>query len=223
MAEDVIKVLVVDDHDIVREGLRRILEKRDDIELVGEAVSGEEAIDLVKKRNPDICLFDIQLPGMNGIELTARAKEIRPDCEVVVLTMFDDREVATQAIKAGAIGYLLKSSANDRLLDAIDAAHRGESLIAPPVARKLVEVLAELPEEADSPDEVMRSEPYNRLTPREMEVLKLIAESLTNRDVARRLYISEHTVKAHVKAIFRKLQIDDRTQAIMMAVKDGLV
>ena len=222
MAEGQIKVLIVDDHDIVREGLRRILEKRDDIEVVAEAVSGEDAICMIEKHRPDICLFDIQLPGMSGIELTAKAKEMNPEGEIVVLTMFDDREMATQAIKAGAIGYVLKSSANQLLLEAVDAAYRGESLISPSVARKLVEVLAELPEEKE-PQEAELSEPYNQLSPREMEVLKLIAENLSNREIAERLFISEHTVKAHVKAIFRKLHIDDRTQAVIMAVKDGLV
>lgn len=223
MTDKQISVLIVDDHDIVREGLRRILAKRDDIEVVAEAVTAEEAIDLIEMHHPDISLIDIQLPGMSGIELTSKAKEINPDGEVVVLTMFDDREVATRAIRAGAIGYVLKSTANRQLLDAIDAAYQGESLITPSVARKLVLYLAGLPEEKGPPEEVALSEPYNRLTSREMEVLKLIAEKLTNREIAQRLFISEHTVKAHAKAIFRKLHIDDRTQAIMMAVKDGLV
>ncbi|MBU4173431.1 MAG: response regulator transcription factor [Actinobacteria bacterium] len=223
MNDKPISVLIVDDHDIVREGLRRILGKREDIEVVAEAVTAEEAIDLIETHQPDISLIDIQLPGMSGIELTSRAREINPDGEVVVLTMFDDREVATRAIRAGAIGYVLKSTANRQLLDAIDAAHQGESLISPSVARKLVEYLAGLPEEKAAPEQVALSEPYNRLTPREMEVLKLIAEKLTNREIAGRLFISEHTVKAHAKAVFRKLHIDDRTQAIMMAHEDGLV
>ena len=223
MTDKPISVLIVDDHDIVREGLRRILGKREDIEVVAEAVTAEEAIDLIETHQPDISLIDIQLPGMSGIELTSKVREINPDGEVVVLTMFDDREVATRAIRAGAIGYVLKSTANRQLLDAIDAAHRGESLISPSVARKLVEYLAGLPEEKAPPEQVALSEPYNRLTPREMEVLKLIAEKLTNREIAQRLFISEHTVKAHAKAVFRKLHIDDRTQAIMMAHEDGLV
>ena len=223
MTDKPISVLIVDDHDIVREGLRRILGKRDDIEVVAEAVTAEEAIDLIETHKPDISLIDIQLPGMSGIELTSRAREINPDGEVVVLTMFDDREVATRAIRAGAIGYVLKATANRQLLDAIDAAHRGESLISPSVARKLVEYLAGLPEEKPPPEQVALSEPYDRLTPREMEVLKLIAEKLTNREIAQRLFISEHTVKAHAKAVFRKLHIDDRTQAIIMAHEDGLV
>lgn len=215
MAEKPIRVLIVDDHDIVREGLRRIVEQRDDIEVVGEAVTGEEAVDLIKQHHPDVC--------MSGIEVTARAKEINPECEVVVLTMFDDREIATSAIKAGAVGYVLKSAANQQLLDAIDAAHRGESLITPSVAKKLIQVLAEMPEPREPAGDVAKQEPYSRLTKREMEVLRLIAENKSNREIADELYISEHTVKAHVKAIFRKLQIDDRTQAIVMAVKDGLV
>lgn len=223
MADKPIRVIIVDDHDIVREGLRRILEKRDDIEVVGEAVSGEEGVDLVKKHHPDVSLVDIQLPGMSGIEVTAEAKRINPDGEVVVLTMFDDRQIAQQAIRAGAIGYVLKSTANDQLLDAIDAAYRGESLISPSVARKLIEVLAEMPEPKEPIDKAKLPEPYSQLTKREMEVLREIAENKSNREIADTLYISEHTVKAHVKAIFRKLQIDDRTQAIMMAMKDGLV
>lgn len=222
MEGEPIKVLIVDDHDIVREGLRRILEKRDDIEVVAEAVSGEEAVDLIKKHHPDISLVDIQLPGMSGIELTSRAKEINPDGEVVVLTMFDDSEIATRAIRAGAIGYVLKSTANEQLLDAVDAACRSETLISPPVARKLIDILATVPEEKSAED-VELSEPYSELTRREMEVLKLIAEDMSNREIADRLFISEHTVKAHVKAIFRKMKIDSRTQAIVMAVKDGLV
>ncbi|RJP28321.1 MAG: DNA-binding response regulator [Actinobacteria bacterium] len=223
MEEAKIKVLIVDDHDIVREGLRRILESRPDIEVVAEAASGEEAVPLLERYRPNISLFDIQLPGMSGIELTARAKEINPEGEVVVLTMFDDREIATRAIKAGAIGYVLKAAANQQLLEAVDAAHRGESLITPSVARKLVELLAGLPEPKESPEQVALSEPYSQLTKREMEVLMLVAENLINRDIAERLFISEHTVKAHVKAIFRKLHIDDRTQAVIMARKDGLV
>lgn len=223
MADKPIRVIIVDDHDIVREGLRRILEKREDIEVVGEAVSGEEGVELVKKFHPDVSLIDIQLPGMSGIELTEKAKAINPDGEVVVLTMFDDRQIAQQAIRAGAIGYVLKSTANQQLLDAIDAAYHGESLITPSVARKLVEVLAGLPEPKDPIDQGKLPEPYNQLTKREMEVLREIAENKSNREIADDLYISEHTVKAHVKAIFRKLQIDDRTQAIMMAMKDGLV
>ena len=223
MTDKPISVLIVDDHDIVREGLRRILGKRDDIEVVAEAVTAEEAIDLIETHKPDISLIDIQLPGMSGMELTSRARESNPDGEVVVLTMFDDREVATRAIRAGAIGYVLKATANRQLLDAIDAAYRGESLISPSVARKLVEYLAGLPEEKPPPEQVALSEPYDRLTPREMEVLKLIAEKLTNREIAQRLFISEHTVKAHAKAVFRKLHIDDRTQAIIMAREDGLV
>lgn len=223
MEEGKIKVLIVDDHDIVREGLRRILESRPDIEVVAEAASGEEAVPLLESYRPNIGLFDIQLPGMSGIELTARAKEINPEGEVVVLTMFDDREIATRAIKAGAIGYVLKATANQQLLEAVDAAHRGESLINPSVARKLVELLAGLPEPKEPPEQVALSEPYSQLTKREMEVLMLIAENLSNRDIAERLFISEHTVKAHVKAIFRKLHIDDRTQAVIMAHKDGLV
>lgn len=223
MSDKPIKVIIVDDHDVVREGLRRIIEKREDIEVVAEAASAEDAVDLLKKHHPDVCLFDIQLPGMSGIELTARAKEINPECEVVVLTMFDDRELATRAIKAGATGYILKANANQQLLDAIDAAHRGESLISPSVARKLLDALASVPEPKEPPGDVALTEPYNQLTNRELEVLRLIAENMSNRRIADQLYISEHTVKAHVKAIFRKLQIDDRTQAIMMAIKDGLV
>jgi DNA-binding NarL/FixJ family response regulator len=223
MTEEKITVIIVDDHDIVREGLRRILDKREDIKVIAEAVSAEDAIILIERHRPDISLIDIQLPGMSGIELTAKAKEINPDGEIVVLTMFDDKEVATRAIKAGAIGYILKSTANRQLLDAVDAAYRGETLISPSVARKLIEVLAVMPEPKEAPEEVARSEPYSKLTKREMEVLKLIAENLSNREIAEQLYISEHTVKAHVKAIFRKLQIDDRTQATLMAHKDGLV
>jgi DNA-binding NarL/FixJ family response regulator len=223
MADKPIRVIIVDDHDIVREGLRRILDKRDDIEVVGEAVSAEEGVDLIKMHHPDISLVDIQLPGMSGIELTAEAKKINPDGEIVVLTMFDDREIAQQAIRAGAIGYVLKANANQQLLDAIDAAYKGESLISPSVARKLVEVLAAMPEPKEPLDKDKLPEPYNQLTKREMEVLREIAENKSNREVADDLFISEHTVKAHVKAIFRKLQIDDRTQAVIMAHKDGLV
>lgn len=224
MVEDSpIRVIIVDDHDIVREGLRRILEKRDDIEVVGEAVSAEEGVELIGKYHPDVSLVDIQLPGMSGIELTVEAGKINPDGEVVVLTMFDDKQIAQQAIRAGAIGYILKSNANQQLLAAVDAACRGESLISPSVARKLVEVLAEMPEPKEPIDNNKLPEPYNRLTKREMEVLREIACNKSNREIADDLYISEHTVKAHVKAIFRKLQIDDRTQAVIMAHKDGLV
>jgi two-component system, NarL family, response regulator LiaR len=223
MADKTIKVIIVDDHDIVREGLRRIIEGRDDIEVVGEAVTGEEGVELVKLHKPDVALVDIQLPGISGIEVTQRAKEINPGGEIVVLTMFDDHKIAQQAIKAGAIGYVLKSTANQQLLDAIDAAYRGESLISPSVARKLVEVLAGMPEPKEPRDKDNLPEPYNQLTKREMEVLELIAENISNREIGDRLFISEHTVKAHVKAIFRKLHVDDRTQAILMAVNDGLV
>ena len=207
-----IRVLVVDDQSIVRKGIRALLAEVDDILVVGEANDGEEAVAQARSLEPDVVLMDLVMPGMDGIEATRRIVR-QQDARVLVLTSFVGDDQVFPAIKAGALGYLLKDSEPADLLEAIQQVHRGEPSLHPTIARK---VLQEMREPSDRPP---TPEP---LTDRELEVLRLVAEGLSNREVAERLVVTEATVRSHVSNILGKLHLANRVQATLYALRQGL-
>jgi DNA-binding NarL/FixJ family response regulator len=212
MAEP-IRVLVVDDHGVVREGLRGFLELQDGIEVVGEAADGEEAIEAATRLRPDVILMDLVMPRLDGVAAMRSLRETLPSARVIVLTSFLDDETLLPALRSGAAGYLLKNAEPQELVRAVRAAHAGEALLDPVVAARLMESLA-----ADG-----GRGPLDRLTPREREVLILIARGFPNKRIARELTLSEKTVKTHVGHVLAKLGVSDRTQAAVIAVRAGLV
>jgi len=211
MAE-VISVLIADDHPFVRHGLRTYLETLDDLEVVGEASDGAEAVELATRLLPDVVLMDLVMPELGGVEATRAIRAASPSTKVIVLTSFDDDEKVFPAIKAGAAGYLLKDVHPAELADAVRKASRGEALLAPSVAARLMQEVAG---EGGRPA-------GNDLTERELEVLRLIARGQANKVIARELGVSEKTVKTHVSNILAKLHLADRTQAALYAVREGL-
>ncbi len=217
MEKQVIRVMLVDDHEVVLEGLIRILEREGGIQVVAVARTAEEALEKVERFPPDVAIVDIQLPGMNGIELIRRLKQAHPRIEAITLTVFDDEQFAKQAIRAGAIGYVIKDAAKEELVKAVRAAAKGESLISTSVARKLLEEISE--EGGDK----KRDEGLEGLSQRELDVLKLMTKGYNNRQIADILFISEHTVKVHIRNIFRKIGVSDRTNAVLWAIERGIV
>jgi DNA-binding NarL/FixJ family response regulator len=214
-----IRVLITDDHAVVREGLRAFLELQDGLEVVGEAGDGEEAVTEAQRLGPDVILMDLVMPRLDGVAAMRQLRERTPRSRVIVLTSFLDDERLLPAIEAGAAGYLLKDVAPAQLAQAIRAAHAGETMIAPTVATRLVEAIAQ--RAAHSPP---ASSPHAaRLTRREHEVLELLAQGYANKRIARELGIAEKTVKGHVGRVLAKLGVADRTQAALMAMRDGLV
>jgi NarL family two-component system response regulator LiaR len=207
---DVISVVIADDHPFVRHGLRTYLETLDDMEVVGEAANGAEAVDVVERVKPDVALMDLVMPELDGVGAIRRIHEIVPATKVIALTSFDDDEKVFPAIKAGAAGYLLKDVRPAELAEAIRKASRGEALLAPSVAARLMQEVAGGPP------------PSAALTDRELEVLRLIARGMSNKLIARELVVSEKTVKTHVSNILAKLHLADRTQAALYAVREGL-
>ncbi len=203
-----IRVVLGEDHPVVRAGLEALLENAEDIELVGAAADGEEAAALAAEKSPDVVLIDLSMPKVNGIEATRRIIAGDPEARVVVLTAFSDRERILGALDAGALGYLLKDAAPEELLAAIRAASRGEAPLAPKAA---TEILAARAGRRDAD-----------LTDRELEVLGLVAEGLPNKVIARRLEISEKTVKAHLTRVFERIGVSDRTQAALWAERHGI-
>jgi NarL family two-component system response regulator LiaR len=216
---DRISVLIVDDHGVVRQGLRTYLELLDDIVIVGEAKNGIEAVEQVDRRRPDIVLMDLVMPEMNGVEATRQILAISPDTKVIVLTSFADDDLVFPAIEAGATGYLLKDVDPAELHQAIQTVHRGEVQLHPDITRKLMHRVTA--SQAKTPQNEMDPAPGD-LTPRELEVLSLIAQGKSNREIAMSLTISEKTVKTHVGNILSKLHLSDRTQAAIYAYKHGL-
>ncbi len=211
-----ITVLVVDDHTLMRQGLRRILEEAG-MTVVGEAENGVRAVELEPELDPGVILMDIQMPEMDGIEATRRIKGKNEDATIVMLTMHEEEQFLFEAIKAGAIGYLLKSRAPQELIQVIEAANDGLSLLQPSMAAKLLSEFSQMDEKAE------KAKRYEDLTAREREVLALIAKGMSNKEIAAQLFISDKTVKNHLSNIFEKLHINDRTTAAVMAVKEGLV
>jgi NarL family two-component system response regulator YdfI len=208
----VIRVLIADDHLVVREGLRTILATTADLSLVGEATDGGEAVQLTEERSPDVVLMDLRMPCVDGIEAIRQIKARDPEVEIVILTTYDDDDYIVEGMRAGARGYLLKDAGRDVLFDAIRAAARGESLLPSAVTEKLVGRLTE--PEPTQPEE---------LSEREQEVLVLVAEGATNKGIAAELWITERTVKAHVTNIFNKLGVSSRAEAVAVALRSGLL
>lgn len=213
MAEPRVRVFLVDDHPVVRQGLRAYLESRDDFEVVGEAGDGDAAIEAVTRLSPDVVLMDLVMPRLGGVAAIRRLREDAPGVRVLVLTSFASDDQVVPAIEAGAAGYLLKDVEPAELAAAIHAVHRGERLLAPQVTDRLMARVA-----GDGPSADLAS-----LTPREREVLRLLAHGLSNRELATTLVVSEKTVKTHVSNILMKLGVHDRTQAALLAVRAGLV
>lgn len=219
MADD-IRVLIADDQQLVREGLRVLLGLTPDISVVGEAADGSEAVERAQTLRPDVVLMDVRMPELDGVAATRRLQETHPAVKVIILTTFDDDEYVFEGLRAGAAGYLLKDVPSDQLAEAIRAAARGEAFIHPSVTRKVVAELARLTER----EHVRREQPLvEPLSPREMEVLALLAEGLSNQEIASRLCIAHGTVKNHVSSILSKLDVRDRTQAVLQAQEMGLL
>ncbi|MBI4286479.1 MAG: response regulator transcription factor [Chloroflexi bacterium] len=213
-----IRVLIADDHAIVREGIRLILSMHDDIEVVGEAADGREAIDLVNKLAPDIVLMDMAMPGLGGLEATLEIMKLRPQTRVVVLTQYDDSEYIYRFLKAGAAGYVLKKAVGSDLIAAVRAVYQGKSFVDPSIAEKVIKGYLE------HTTEVTTSEAeYERLSDREKQVLKLIAEGYTTRHIAETLDLSIKTVMTHRTNLMEKLGLHNRADLIKYAIRKGLV
>jgi len=214
-----VRVLLVDDQALFREALATLLEVRPEIEVVGEAANGAEALDRVAELRPDVVLMDLHMPVLDGIAATRRLRVERPGTRVLALTTFDDDEDVFAALRAGAVGYLLKDVSGDRLVEALLAAARGESVLQPSVAARVVARFAELPDDAPP-----RPQPLVvPLSDRELEVLRLLADGGSNREIAAALFLAEGTVKNHVTNVLAKLGARDRTQAALRGRALGLV
>jgi DNA-binding NarL/FixJ family response regulator len=210
-----ITVLIVDDHEVVRKGIRGYLDILPEYDVVGEADSGEQAVDIVRQLVPDVILMDLMLPGIDGVEATRIVKKISPRTQIVVLTSYHDDSLIFPALKAGAISYILKDMKMNKLAEAITKAHNGEVILHPKVASR---VLQNIRKDRDE-DSII----YTELTERELDVLKLIASGYSNSQIAGELVISENTVKGHVSNILSKLHLGDRTQAAVFAWQQGIV
>jgi NarL family two-component system response regulator LiaR len=210
----VIRVVIADDHAVVRQGLRTFLELQGDIEVAGEADDGEAAVAAVERLSPDVVLMDLVMPGVDGIEATRRIRARRPATRVIVLTSFVDDDKVVPALRAGAAGYLLKDVGPHELVAAIRTVHAGDAPLHPAAAARLLDGLA---------DDGGGRRSAQLLTPREHDVLALIAHGMPNKIIARELGISERTVKTHVSSVLAKLGVTDRTQAALYAVREGLV
>lgn len=214
-----IKVLIADDHRVVREGLMAILRERNDLDVVGEARDGQEAVEKARELSPDVILMDVSMPRMSGVEATRVIKRESPHIGIVALTMYDEEKYIFDLVRAGATGYLLKDSDSSQIIAAIRSISKGESLIHPSVASKILAEFSLLSEGKGK--KPVRAE--HDLTEREITVLRLVAEGKTNKEVANDLDLSEKTVKNHVRNIFHKLHAYDRTQAAIMAIRKGLI
>lgn len=212
-----IKILIADDHAVVREGTRQILEEEPDLEVVAEAADGREAIELAKKLRPDLAIIDISMPQVDGIEATRKIKELFPAMAVLILTAYDDDQFVFSLLEAGAAGYLLKSVRGKELIAAVRQVHAGESVLHPSITRKVLNRFVAPPDQSrNTPGEKVLSE-------REIEVLRLATRGLNNQDIADKLFLSLRTVQAHLAHIFNKLQVSSRTEAVVKALKEGWI
>ena len=213
-----IRVVLVDDQELVRTGLAMVVDSQDDLQVVGQAADGDQALDVVASTSPDVVLMDVRMPRMDGVEATRRLLERRPGVRVVVVTTYDLDEHAFAALKAGASGFLLKDASGEDVLAAIRAVHRGDAVLAPSTTRRLIQhVAGALPGPWTGPD------PLEQLTAREREVLLEVASGASNAEIAGRMYLSEATVKTHVGRLLHKLGLRDRVHAVVWAYENGLV
>jgi DNA-binding NarL/FixJ family response regulator len=208
-----IRILIVDDHPIVREGLAAVLDAQTDLEVAGEAGDGADAVEKFSSLRPDIVLMDLAMPGTDGVEAIRRIRSIDEKARVVVLTAYDTDDRIFQAVQAGARGYLLKGAPRDEIFRAIREVHNGGSLLEPAIAGKLLSRVGD----------ILRGGTVEQLTPRELDILTLMARGLRNKEIAHQLYITERTVKFHANAIYRKLDVSSRTEAVSKALRHGLV
>lgn len=213
-----IRVVIADDQDLVREGLRMMLEAEPDIEVVGEAENGVAALDAARHHQPDVLLMDVRMPKLDGIEATARLSDAKDPTRVLVLTTFDLDEYVYQAMKAGASGFLLKDATREQLASAVRTVARGDALLAPAITRRLLEDFCRRP-----PPSASSSPVAENLSPREIEVFRMLAQGLSNAEIAAKLFLSDATVKSHVARILSKLDLRDRVQAVVLAYESGLV
>lgn len=214
-----IKVLIADDHRVVREGLAAILKTKENIDVVGEAQDGQEAVEKARSLLPDVILMDVSMPRMGGVEATRIIKREFPHIGIIALTMYDEQQYIFDLVRAGATGYLLKDTDSSQIVVAIRAVYRGESLIHPSVASKILAEFSLLTQRKGKKPGWVEHD----LTEREITVLRLVADGKTNKEIANSLDLSEKTVKNHVRNIFHKLQVYDRTQAAILAIRKGLI
>jgi DNA-binding NarL/FixJ family response regulator len=223
---EAIRILIADDHLFYREGVRTLLKGVPQVEIVGDATSGDDAVAQAAQLQPDIVLMDIKMPGLNGIEATRHIRQNQPRIGVLVVTMFDDDETVFAAMRAGARGYLLKDADREELVRAVSAVHRGEAIFSPAIAQRMVQYFAGLAGRANAPERSVAgssgsARPFPKLTEREREVLELIAQGHSNPAIAERLVLSVKTVQNHVSSILGKLQAVDRAQVIVRARDAG--
>lgn len=210
-----IKVVIADDHELFREGTRNLINQEQDMEVVGEASNGEEAVGLVTRLRPNVTLMDIAMPGVNGIEATRQIKARQPAVAVLILTAYDNDQYILALLEAGAAGYLLKNVRGSDLVDAIRSVHAGEAVLHPAIARKVLNRFGTSEQKPGG-----RIQPVE-LSEREMEILKLASKGMSNRDIAGNLYLSRRTVQAHLGNIFRKMDVGSRTEAVLQALRKG--
>jgi DNA-binding NarL/FixJ family response regulator len=211
---EAIKILIVDDHPVVREGIGAMLKREPDFKIVGEAANGVEAVEKARELSPDVILMDLRMPEMDGVEAITKIKEERPETKFIILTTYSDDEYIFKGIAAGARAYLLKDAPRDELFKAIRAVYRGESLIQPVVASRVLDKLAELSK---------RNPSAETLSDREIEVLRLMAKGVSNSNIAEQLSITQSTVKTHITSIFQKLNVTTRTEAVTTALRRGII
>ncbi|BDH60782.1 transcriptional regulatory protein DegU [Lysinibacillus sp. PLM2] len=219
------KIIIIDDHQLFREGVKRILDFEDTFEVVAEGDDGSDILSLYRDNNPDVVLMDINMPGKNGVDATADLIQEYPDAKVIMLSIHDDESYVTHALKSGALGYMLKEMDADEIVEAIKVVANGGSYLHPKVTKNLVAEFRRLSEHDNKGNfhqtEIRR--PFHLLTKRECEVLQLLTDGQSNRTIGETLYISEKTVKNHVSSILQKMNVNDRTQAVVTAIKNGWV
>jgi DNA-binding NarL/FixJ family response regulator len=212
-----IKVMLVEDHVLVREGTREMLDREEDLQVVAEAGDGEQAVQLAAEHRPDIIIMDIAMPKLNGIEATRQIKAANPTASILVLTAYDDDQYVFAFLEAGAAGYLLKDVSTGDLIQAIRAVHTGESVLHPAVARKVIDYFSRRSAERRAEE----SDSFEQLTDREMEVLRLAGKGMTNREIAHELTISVRTAQVHLSNVFSKIGVGSRTEAVLYALRKG--